>query len=135
MRLIILFSVLLMLVAAALLQVSAQENGEPSPATPEATQFDPFPLTATEIIRQATARATVFVTVPPTATPITLDAQSVQVTPEATEEVPVAVDPQQPSQDDPLLLTFTAFGSLFVILGVFGYVFATTSRGRGRANQ
>ncbi len=130
MRLIRLVCAFLMLVVAMLLPLAAQEN-ETTPATDaESTEFDPFPLTATEIIRQATARATVFVTIPPTVTATPLDAQSALETPEATEETTIP-DAEPSTDDDALVLTFVAFGFLFVILGVFGYVVATTSSVRG----
>lgn len=124
-----------MLAAGSFASLSAQENESTPPAgDADPAEFDPFPLTATEIIRQATARATVIVTIPPTTTPISLGAQSAVETPEATEEPAPPLQPEPSPDDEALLLTFVAFGSLFVILGVFGYVAATTSDARGRGN-
>jgi len=136
---------LLTLITVPVLHAEAQETvlppEEPVPAGTEIAQQetpDPFLLTATAIIRQATWTATARGTsgAQPSITP----SPFVQTTLTGTPVTPVSIftaqsEDEAAEDDDPLILTFLAFGTLLLVLVVFGYVVITASNAPERRNR
>jgi len=98
----------------------------------------PFLLTATQIIRRATLTATARGTSGPlpTITPSPMG-QALTTTPAAPPDAVLSAQAGDEADEngDPLMLTFVAFGTLLLILVVFGYVVVNASNmpeGRNR---
>lgn len=135
MRISFLACISLTLLIAVVLHADAQDDSvveDPAPVGTDIAQqetLDPFLLTATEIIRQATLTATARGTsgAQPTITP-SAPVQTITGTPITPIPTFAAQSDDGASEDDnPLILTFVAFGSLLLILIVFGYVFTNAS--------